>query len=126
MTKNPIGVPDILATRDSRSSGFALEAKTSEDGRIALHERELQGLLDTGLTPTVAVLSFPDREPHWIFVDARTLTSATYELNRLARKPRVDLGFDVNLVFRMILAERIEAALERPESLDALLHHERA
>jgi Holliday junction resolvase len=121
VTKNPIGVPDILATRDNPPVGFAVEAKTSEDGRVSLQERELQGLLHTGLMPTIAILVFPDPEPRWFFVDARAVMPATYEAIRLARLRQVQLGFDANLIFRAIVAERTEAAMERPETLDLLL-----
>jgi Holliday junction resolvase len=121
VTKNPIGVPDILAIRDEPRAGFAVEAKTSEDGRVSLQERELDALLNSGLMPTVAILAFPDPEPRWIFVDARTVAPATYELIRLARHRQVELDFDVNLAFRSVVAGEIEAALERPDTLDDLL-----
>lgn len=121
VTKNPIGVPDILARRENPLGGFALEAKTSEGGKVSLQKRELKGLLDSGLTPTLAALSFPDRDPEWLFVEAHDLLPGIYEMVNLARRRRVDIGFDANFAFRTVLAQRIDLALDNPEDLEPLL-----
>jgi hypothetical protein len=121
VTKNPVGVPDILAHRADSSGGFAIEAKTSEEGRVTLQERELKGLVDTGLTPTVAALAFPDRDPRWFLIVGSGLPAGTYEMIHLARRPRVDVGFDTNSVFRRVLGERIGLVMENLEGLESLL-----
>jgi hypothetical protein len=121
VTKNPVGVPDIMARRQTPAGGFAIEAKTSQEWRVTLPERELKGLTDSGLTPTLAVLSFPDRDPQWFLIDAKDLSTGTYEIARLVRHARINVGFDVNLVFRTVLGERIGMVMENLEALDSLL-----
>src|SRR5579859_179529 len=121
VTKNPIGVPDILARRESRGSGFALEVKTSEEKHIVLPERELNGLTASGLTPALAVLSFPDIDPRWYMVDIVGLAPGAHDVTHLARRPLVDVGFDVNGSFRAVLGERMGLVMENLEELELLL-----
>lgn len=124
VTKNPVGVPDILARRAGPSGGFAIEAKTSEERRVTLQERELKGLVDSGLVPALAILSFPEPDPLWYLIDATKVAPGNYEVIHLARRPRVDVGFEVNSVFRTVLAERADSAMENLEELDSLLRGE--
>lgn len=124
VTPNRIGVPDILARRPGIAGGFAVEVKTSEERRIVLQARELEGLVNSGLTPTLAALCFPDPNPQWYLVDSRGLSAGTFDIDRLALRPSVDVGFDVNMTFRTILGERIDTIMENVEELDSLLKDE--
>jgi hypothetical protein len=121
VTKNPVGVPDILSRRANGVGGCALEVKTSEEKRIVLPERELRGLTDSGLTPALAVLSFPDIDPRWYIVDIVGLVPGAYDVTHLARRPLVDVGFDLNGVFRVVLGERMGLVTENLEELELLL-----
>lgn len=121
VANNAVGIPDIRATNGASNLGFALEAKTSEKGRVTLSQRELKGLVYSGLTPTVAVLSFPDPKPQWHLLDARSLQAVTYDSARLVLSPAVEVGFDVNSRFRALLGEHFESLMDRPEVLDDLL-----
>ncbi len=98
-----------------------MEVKTSEGGRITLQDRELKGVTDSGLTPTVAALWFPHSDPRWLLVDGRGITAGTYEMVQLARLGAVDVGFDVNHAFGTLLADHIEMILANPQALDELL-----
>jgi hypothetical protein len=121
VTKNPIGVPDILSRRAAAGGGFALEVKTSEEKRVVLPERELSGLTASGLTPALAVLSFPEADPRWYLVNAVGLAPGSYEVARLVRRQPVDVGFDVNHAFRSILGQRAELVMTNLEELELLL-----
>lgn len=121
VTKNPVGVPDILSHRGVGGGGFALEVKTSEEKHVVLPERELRGLTASGLTPTLAVLSFPDFDPRWYLIGIAGLAAGSYDVTRLARRPPVDVGFDVNSAFRAVLGERIGLVTENLEGLELLL-----
>jgi hypothetical protein len=118
VTKNPVGVPDIRALHDNPARGFAVEVKTSEGGKITIQSRELKGITESGLLPTVAALWFPHVDPRWLLVDGREVTPGTYEMIQLARRRPVDVGFDVNQTFRLLLADRIDTILANPQRLD--------
>jgi hypothetical protein len=118
VTKNPVGVPDIRALHDNPARGFAVEVKTSEGGKIILQDRELKGITESALIPMVAALWFPHSDPRWLLVDGREVTAGTHEMIQLARRRPVDVGFDVNHVFRTLLADRIDTILANPQGLD--------
>jgi hypothetical protein len=121
VTKNPIGVPDILSRREEGEGGFALEVKTSEERQVLLPEREIEGLTSSGLTPTLAVLSFPEIDPRWYLVGIVGLTPGVHDVARLSRRPPIDVGFDVNRTFRAVLGERLDLVMNNLEELERLL-----
>jgi hypothetical protein len=68
-------------------------------------------VISTGHVPVVAVLIFPDPEPHWLFLDAGSVEAGTYAKHQLVRKPRVLLEFDANVTFRSTLAAHHSTAM---------------
>jgi hypothetical protein len=121
VTRNPVGVPDIRALHDDPARGFAVEVKTSEGGKVTLQDRELKGITESGLIPTVAALWFPHSDPRWLLVDGRDVIAGTYEMIQLARRRPVDLGFDLNQTFRALLASRVDSILANPGALEESL-----
>src|SRR5579864_7361877 len=122
---NPIGVPDFVAVRPGRKTGFAVEAKTATGGRLHLNERELKAVVLSDHRPVVAVLLFPDLHPRWVCVDGRALGPGDLAVASVVRKPQVEIDFDLDRRFRSVLAEFHEAAMSSSYVLDrALLREE--
>jgi len=116
VVRNSVGVPDLVATKKDSRLGYALEVKTGER-RISLSPRDIQGVVSTGHVPVVAVLIFPDPEPYWLFLDARSIEAGTYAKRQLIRKPKVPLVFDATAAFRKTLARYHFAAMQGTTAL---------
>lgn len=116
VVRNSVGVPDLVATKEDPRLGYALEVKTGER-KISLSPRDIQGVVSTGHVPVVAVLIFPDPEPHWLFLDARSVEAGTYAKHQLIRKSRVQLEFDANVTFRSTLAAYHSSAMQGTSAL---------
>lgn len=110
VVRNSVGVPDLIATKEDPPIGYALEVKTGER-KISLSPRDIQGVVSTGHVPVVAILVFPDPEPHWLFLDARNIAPGTYRKHELARKPKAALEFDANATFMNTLAAHHSTAM---------------
>ena len=121
VTPNAVGVPDFTATKQSRDIGFSVEVKTTAGGKVSLSRRDLDGVLNSGHTPVIALLDYPSSDPQWVFLDARKIKPGALEVFRLCRKPRVALDFDANLLFRSLLAQCSKAAMEGKEVLEEAL-----
>jgi hypothetical protein len=121
VTPNAVGVPDFTASKPSQSIGFSAEVKTTAGGKVSLSQRDLDGVLNSGHTPVIALLDYPSSDPRWIFLDACSVKSGTLEVFRLCRKPRIELDFDANLLFRSLLAQCFKAAMDGKEALDEFL-----
>jgi hypothetical protein len=121
VTMNAVGVPDFTAARPSREAGYGVEVKTAAGGKVSLSRRDLDGVMNSGRAPVIAVLDYPSSDPRWVFLDARALQPGGFEIFRLSRKPQVDLDFDADLLFRSILAECHEAAMKGRGALEAAL-----
>jgi len=116
VVRNSVGVPDLVATKEEPSFGYALEVKTGER-KIPLSTRDIQGVVSTGHIPIVAILVFPDPEPHWLFLDARNIVPGVYGKHELARKPKVVLEFDANAAFTSTLAAHHSTAMQGTSAL---------
>ncbi len=116
VVRNSVGVPDLVATREEPPIGYALEVKTGER-KIPLSPRDIQGVLSTGHIPVVAILVFPDPQPHWLFLDARNIAPGVYGKHQLARRPKVLLEFDANATFRSTLAAHHSTAMQGTSAL---------
>ena len=121
VTPNAVGVPDFTATRPSKDIGFSAEVKTTAGGKVSLSQRDLDGVLNSGHTPVIALLDYPSSDPQWVFLDARCIKPGTFEVFRLCRKPKVVVDFDANLLFRALLARCSDAAMEGKEVLEEAL-----
>jgi hypothetical protein len=82
-----------------------VEVKTTAGGKVSLSQRDLDGVLNSGHTPVIALLDYPSSDPQWVFLDARSIKPGTFETFRLCRKPKVVLDFDANQLFRTLLAQ---------------------
>lgn len=120
VVKNAVGVPDLWAFHAGVSLGFAIEAKTG-DTTISLSKRDLEGVMSTGQTPTIAAFFLSDPTPRWWLIDARSLRATTYRRYELTVKPAIEVGFDVTDQFSRTLAERFSIAIEGPGPLARLL-----
>jgi hypothetical protein len=110
VVENPVGVPDFTATRtmvDGNQKIIAVEVKTSDKPKIALTQRDLDGIRSAGQTGVLAVLSFPAMNPGWLLIPAESISPRSWEIRHLRMKQQVDVGFDVDDIFH-----RITAALE--------------
>ncbi len=116
VVRNSVGVPELVATKVDPPVGYALEVKTGER-KISLSPRDIEGVVSTGHVPIVAVLIFPDPQPHWLFLDARSIQPGTYAKHQLTRKPKVALEFDANATFRSILATYHSTAMQGTSAL---------
>jgi len=116
VVRNSVGVPDLVATKEDPPVGYAIEVKTGER-KISLSPRDIQGVVSTGHVSIVAVLIFPDPQPHWLFLDARSIKAGTYAKHQLARKPKVPLEFDANAAFRTSLAAYHSTAMQGTSAL---------
>jgi len=116
VVRNSVGVPDLVATKEDPALGYALEVKTGER-KISLSARDIEGVVATGHVPAIAVLIFPDSQPHWLFLDARSIQPGTYAKHQLSRKPKVPLEFDVNATFRSTLAAYHPVAMQGTSAL---------
>lgn len=114
--RNSIGVPDLIATKEDTRAGYAIEVKTGER-KISLSPRDIQGVISTGHVPIIAVLIFPDPQPHWLFVDARSIEPGTFMKHQLARKPKVTFEFDADAAFRTTLAAYHSIAMQGTTAL---------
>lgn len=118
--KNTVGVPDLVASRPDSREGYSIEVKTGAT-KIALSQRDLDGVLSSGKTPVVAALFMSDPSFRWLLADARSLKAGSYRRFELEAKPRVSLGFDVTEDFQRILLRTHAVSMEGPARLARLL-----
>ena len=117
VTYNQIGVPDFIAVSAQISKGYAVEVKTSGEGAISLSKRDLEGVTNSGYTPVVAILNYPDSDPKWYFIDAVSLVPIRYKMYSIIRKPNVIMDFDANSSFRESLLKYYDYAMEGKQAL---------
>lgn len=118
VTLNAVGVPDFTATKQSPDTGFSVEVKTTAGGKVSLSQRDLDGVLNSGHTPVIAVLDYPSFDPRWLFLDARAIKPGAFEIFRLKRRPMATMDFDANLMFRSFLGQCPTSAMEGKERLE--------
>jgi len=121
VTPNAVGVPDFTARKPEQNIGFSAEVKTTSGGKVSLSRRDLDGVLNSGHTPVIALLDYPSPDPQWVFLDARSIKPGAFDVFRLCRKPRAALDFDANLLFRSLLAKCFKAAMKGKEALEESL-----
>lgn len=121
VVRNAVGVPDLVAQKEHAWVGYALEVKTGQ-GKISLSLRDIRGVISTGHVPVVAILIYPDPQPHWLFLDARSIQPGSYAKHQLARKAKAPLEFDANAAFRSALAVYHSTAMKGTSALSQAVH----
>jgi hypothetical protein len=108
VVENAVGVPDFSAVppiiaRDCPT--IAVEVKTTDKAVIFLTQRDLDGVSAPEQLGVVAVLMFPARNPGWLLIPAASLCAGSWKVRHLMRKPRVEVGFSVDEMFRQLVGE---------------------
>lgn len=105
--ENAVGVPDFTATSpliDGDCKTIAVEVKTTDKSKVVLTQRDLDGILNPGQVGVLAVLVFPAMNPGWLLISANDITAHSWEMRHLMMKEKVDVGFDVDEMFRRVTA----------------------
>ena len=106
VVENAVGVPDFTATSpliDGVFQTIAVEVKTTDKSKIPLRQRDLDGIGNPGQVGVLAVLIFPAISPGWLLIQADSISARAWELRHLKMKPRVDVGFDVDVMFHRVV-----------------------
>jgi hypothetical protein len=105
--ENAVGVPDFTATSpmiDGNCQTIAVEVKTTDKSKVALTQRDLNGILNPGQIGVLAVLVFPAKNPGWLLIPANSISARSWEIRHLMMKPKVDVGFDVDEMLHRVTA----------------------
>ncbi len=113
------GRPDFCAHR-SRVE-YAVEAKAPLGNDVLLKKEDLDGVLGLGLTPVIAVLTYPEIETQWIVADAARIKPRKLSKASLKQLSLIDLENEINGSFLSVLERNRMKALAGADPLSAEL-----
>ena len=110
------GRPDMVAHKGNVS--YALEVKAQTDSKVSLKTNDILGVTGAGPKPVIAVLTYPDPNTRWIFVDAKRLERGTYNKIFIAHYSIPELEQEINGTFPTVATRMRKLAMTGSGALE--------
>ncbi|MDG7038324.1 MAG: hypothetical protein JRN37_04075 [Nitrososphaerota archaeon] len=97
------GRPDMVVEKDGKF--FNIEAKTSSGSQITLKKEDIESVKKLSGVPIISILTFPDIDSRWLFIDAKKLYPGKIDKSYLVQFSVNFMETDINSIFSIIVKE---------------------